>query len=81
MIQKNNSDKNYKYFLENKQELCKKYLNKFLIIREEKVFGAYETFEEALNVAKNIEAGTYIIQRCERDEEIQIFHTRVRFNE
>lgn len=80
MIQKNNSDKNYKYFLENKQELCKKYLNKFLIIKEEKVFGAYETFEEALNAAKNIEAGTYIIQRCEKDEEIQIFHTRVRFN-
>lgn len=80
MIQKNNSDKNYEYFSKNKNELCKKYLNMFLIIKEEKVFGAYETFEEALNAAKNIEAGTYIIQRCEKDEEIQIFHTRVRFN-
>ena len=80
MIPKNNSDKNFEYFQMNRNELCKKYLNKYLIIKDEKVFGAYETFEEALNVAKDIEAGTYIIQRCEKDEEIQIFHTRVRFN-
>jgi len=80
MDSKNSSDKNYDFYLNNKKELCENYLGKFLIIKDEQVFGAYETFSEALNVAKNIEAGTYIIQKCERDEEIQIFHTRVRFN-
>ena len=81
MASNNNLDKNYDFFLNNKKELCKKYLNKFLIIKDEEVFGAYETFEDALDAAKNIEAGTYIIQKCEKNEEIQIFHTRVRFNE
>lgn len=80
MISKNNSDKNYEYFLKNKNTLCEKYLNKFLVIKDESVFGAYETFEEALDVVKNMIAGTYIIQKCEKDEEVQIFHTRVRFN-
>ena len=81
MIEKNNTDKNYEYFQSNKKELCKKYLNKYLIIKDESVFGAYESFIDALNVAKNIEAGTYIIQKCEKDEEVQIFHTRVRFSD
>lgn len=73
-------DKNYEYYISNKKELCKKYLNKYLIIKDESVVGAYETFEEALKEAKNIEAGTYIIQKCEKDEEVQIFHTRIRFD-
>lgn len=73
-------DKNYDYFKSNKKELCKKYLNKYLIIKDENVYGAYETFEEALKEAKNIEAGTYIIQKCEKNEEVQIFHTRIRFD-
>ncbi|MBO4293410.1 MAG: hypothetical protein J5881_03370 [Clostridia bacterium] len=73
-------DKNYEYYILNKKELCKKYLNRYLIIKDESVVGAYETFEEALKEAKNIEAGTYIIQKCEKDEEVQIFHTRIRFD-
>lgn len=73
-------DKNYEYYISNKKELCKKYLNKYLIIKDESVVGAYETFEDALKEAKNIEAGTYIIQKCEKDEEVQIFHTRIRFD-
>lgn len=81
MIPENNLDKNYEYFIKNKEELCSKYLNKFLIIKDENVIGAYDTFDEALVNAKNIEAGTYIIQKCEKDEEIQIFHTRIRFDE
>lgn len=80
MVPESNLDRNYEYFINNKEELCLKYLNKFLIIKDEKVIGAYETFEEALIEVKNIEAGTYIIQKCEKDEEIQIFHTRIRFD-
>lgn len=71
---------NYNYYLEHKKELCEKYLNKFIIIKEQSFYGAYETMEEAIENAKKIEAGTYIIQKCEKEEDIQIFHTRVRFN-
>lgn len=71
---------NYNYYLKNKEELCQKYLNKYIIIKDEEVYGAYETMAEAIENAKKIEAGTYIIQRCEKEENIQVFHTRVRFN-
>lgn len=71
---------NYNYYLENKDSLCSKYLNKYIIIKDKKIYGAYDTMEEAIENAKQIEAGTYIIQKCERKEDVQIFHTRVRFN-
>lgn len=71
---------NYQYYLDNKEELCKKYLNKYIVIKNEEVIGAFDTMEEAVDNVKDIEAGTYIIQRCENNENVQIFHTRVRFN-
>ncbi len=71
--------KNYKFYLDNKKEIDKKYKNKHIIIKDEKVIGAYETLEAAINDAKNIEAGTYIIQFCISKDNTQIFHTRVRF--
>lgn len=80
MVQENNLDKNYEFFIKHRKELCDKYLNKYVIIKDEKIVGTYETFEEALEKAKDIEAGTYIIQKCEENEEVQTFHTRVRFN-
>ncbi|MCI8396814.1 MAG: hypothetical protein HFJ52_03980 [Clostridia bacterium] len=73
-------DKNYKYYTEHQEELFKKHKNKFVIIKDEKVIGVYKTLEEAIQNAKNIEAGTYIIQECLQKKKVQTFHTRVRFN-
>lgn len=75
-----NIKKNYQYYLDNQSDLNKKYKNKYIIIKDEKVFGIYETLEEAIIKAKELEAGTYIIQQCKDNESTQIFHTRVRFN-
>lgn len=75
-----NMEKNYNYYLKNQKELNKKYNNKFIIIKDEEIFGVYEDLQEAIQSAKNIEAGTYIIQQCTDNENIQTFHTRVRFN-
>lgn len=74
-----NIKKNYQFYLDNKDELNKKYKNKYIIIKDEVVIGTYETLEEAIKDAKEIEAGTYIIQQCVVKDDTQIFHTRVRF--
>lgn len=72
--------KNYQYYLDNKNELNEKYKDKYIIIKDERVLGIYETLNEAISNAKKLEAGTYIIQQCISNENMQIFHTRVRFN-
>lgn len=77
----NQVDINYKWFEENKQELLKKYKNKFLVIKEKKVIRTTSTMEDAIEYSKNLELGTFIIQKVEKKETAQVFHTRVRFNE
>lgn len=72
--------KNYDYYLNNKQQLLKKYRDKFIIIQNEQVLEAYNTQQEAIEKAKELETGTYIIQKCEKGDDTQIFHTRIRFN-
>lgn len=80
MNEENRIDKNYNYYVANQKELDKKYKNKYIIIQEEKVVGSYKTLQEAIQEAKKLEAGTYIIQQCIKKDNTQIFHTRVRFN-
>lgn len=73
-------DKNYNYYLANQEEIDKKYKNKYIIIENEKIFGSYNTLPDAIQAAKVLKAGTYIIQQCVRKNNTQTFHTRVRFN-
>lgn len=75
-----NMEKNYNYYVEHQKELNKKYKNKFIIIKDENIFGVYENLQEAIQNAKDMEAGTYIIQQCVDNKNMQTFHTRVRFN-
>lgn len=76
-------DENYKWFEENYEELKKRYKDKFLIIQNQSVYKSFSTFEDAIKYSKTLKAGTYIIQKCakNKDDLIQIFHTRVRFND
>lgn len=71
---------NYDYYIKNHNEIVKKYLDKFIIIKDEKVVDAYNTFEEAVEESsKKYELGTFIIQKCSKniEEDTQIFHSRV----
>lgn len=72
--------KNYDYYLNNKQQLLKKYRDKFIIIQNEEILEVCNTQQEAIEKAKVLEAGTYIIQKCEKGDDTQVFHTRIRFN-
>lgn len=79
----NNNDmlkNNYDYYLANHNEIIKKYLNKFIIIKDKEIVDAYDTFEEAVEESsKKYELGTFIIQKCSENigEDTQIFHSRV----
>lgn len=74
-------DKNYEYYFQHQEEFNKKYNNKYIIVKDEKIYGVFDNLEGAIQEAKKLEAGTYIIQQCAKRKEPQTFHTRVRFNE
>ena len=72
----------FEYYLENQEELVKKFLNKFLVIKDKTVVGAYDTKGEAYNDAtKKFDLGTFIIQHCLPGtlSHTQIFHSQVIF--
>lgn len=54
----------YKFYLKNKPDLLKKYLNKFIIIKDNKVIGDYNSYNLAFNRAiKKYDYGTFLIQQ------------------
>lgn len=76
-------EKEFKYYIENQNELVKKYLGKFVVIKDNEVIGYYNTQAEAYNESiKTHNIGTFLIQHCMPGTEnyTQTFHSRVMFN-
>lgn len=70
----------FKYYIANHSEIVKQHLDKFIIIKEKKIVGSYDTLEEAVSEAsKKYELGTFIIQKCNKniEDSTQVFHSRV----
>ena len=75
-------EKEFQYYLENQDELVKKYNGKFIVIKACEVIGVFDSQLEVINMAKqNHEPGTFLVHKCEPGEEnyTQRFHSRVRF--
>jgi 3-methyladenine DNA glycosylase AlkD len=71
--------KEFQYYLDNQDELVKKYNGKFLVIKDCQVIGAFENQLEAINkTKKDHELGTFLVQKCEPGSEsyTQTFHSR-----
>lgn len=77
------ADRNYAWFERNLPELVKKYEDRYVVIKDEKVLNNYPSFDEAfIQTTKNEVPGTFIIQLCSLDEKKtgQTFYSnRVRF--
>ena len=76
-------EKEFKYYLENQEELVEKYNGKYIVIKNCKVVGIYDNELEAINeTAKKHELGSFLVQKCEPGSEsyTQIFHSRVTFS-
>ena len=72
--------KQLEYFKASQNELVKKFKGKFLVIKDQKIKGVYDTEIEAYTDAKKkFELGTFLIQQCLPGQEsyTQTFHSRV----
>lgn len=73
-------EKEFKYYLKHQPDLVKKYSGKFIVLKNEKVIGVYNSHSEAYNEAvKKEELGTFLIQHClpGSDSYSQTFHSQV----
>jgi hypothetical protein len=73
-------DKEFKYYIDNQLELVEKYPNKFIVIKDDKVIGVYDSHSDAYNkTVENEELGTFLIQHCLPgvDSYSQTFHSQV----
>ncbi len=75
-------EKEFKYYLDNQNELVKKFNGKFIVIKDQEVLGAYNSEIEAIETtSKQHQLGTFLVQKCEPGSEsyTQTYHSRVAF--
>lgn len=75
-------DKEFKYYIENQLELVKKHYGRYIIIKDQNVFGDFNSEVEAILYGKNelkFELGSFLVQHCLPGKEnyTQMFHSRV----
>lgn len=79
---KNTLEKELKFYVKHQNEFLKSYLGKFLLIKDEKLIGAFDTSSDAYDAGKSkFELGTFLIQKCEPGNEsyTQVYHSRAIF--
>ena len=75
-------EKEFEYYLDHQDELVKEYNGKYIVIKNNKVIGAFNTEIEAIEkTAEKHELGTFLVQKCEPGVEAytQTYHSRVVF--
>jgi len=75
-------EKELQYYIDNQDELNKKFNGKYLVIKDCKLIGVYSSEIDAYSeTVKNHELGTFLLQECQPGEEnyTQTFRTRVIF--
>ena len=59
----------YQWFLENYKELFKEYGASYLVIKDKKVIGKYNSYAEGVRKTQEAEElGSFIVQKCGEDE-------------
>ncbi len=72
----------FDFYLKNQEELLKEYEGKFIVIKDCKVIGAYDSEAEAIQeTTRHHKLGTFIVQECQpgSDAHTQVFHSRAAF--
>ncbi len=77
-------EKEFAYYKSHQDEMVLKYNGKFVLIKDETVYGPFDTELHAYTAATkshNFEKGSFLIQQCLPGEAsyTQSFHSRVRF--
>ena len=59
----------YDYYQREKELICDRYLNRYIVIIGDRIVGDYETYDEAIKTTmKKHPLGTFLIQFVEVDE-------------
>ena len=75
-------EQEFQYYKDHQDKLVGEYRDKFIVIKDQMVIGAYDSELEAYEVTKQTHAlGTFLIQHCLPGIEsyTQTFHSRVVF--
>lgn len=75
-------EKEFKYYLDNQKKLVEQYDGRFIVIKNDKVIGVYDTELDAIEeTSKKKKLGTFLVQKCEpgKDSYTQMYHSRVAF--
>ncbi|MGH2637820.1 MAG: hypothetical protein ACRDF4_00810 [Rhabdochlamydiaceae bacterium] len=76
--------KEFDYYLTHQEELVKKYLNRVIVIKDQKVIGAYDDELQAIAAVQTSghQLGTFLVQRVEHGQSgyTQTFHSRIAFS-
>jgi hypothetical protein len=76
-------EREFEYYLKHQDELVKQYNGKFVVIKDDKVLGAYDDEVQAVKqTSQHHEMGTFLVQKCEPGTEsyTQVFHSLVAFD-
>lgn len=74
----------YNFYVQNKQKFLSEYHGKFIVIKDETIYGSYPSREIALKESiesLNLEMGTFLIQHVVTDDSeiVQRYHSRIDF--
>lgn len=70
--------KEFEYYRENHQDLVEKYDGKVIVIKDQRVIGVFPSEIEAIEEASKTEPrGTFLVQECRPEIEVQSFASRV----
>ena len=76
-------DEEFEYYLQNREQFIRQYPNKFIVIKGNKVLGAYDDkFDAIKETAMSEELGTFLVQLCSAENSSinQVFHSRLIFS-
>ena len=78
-------DNEFKYYLHNQDSLVKSHFGRYIIVKDDKVLGDFNSEIEAILFGKNelkLPLGTFLVQHCMPGKEnyTQLFHSRVSFS-
>lgn len=73
----------FKYFINNHDEIFSKYPNKYVVIKNQTILYAEDTFDSAFEkaITNGLEVGSFLIQECTEGDSAytQTYHSRVVF--
>jgi hypothetical protein len=75
-------EKEFDFYVQNQNELVKKYNGKILVIKDQEVIGVFDNEIDAIKkTSKTHEIGTFLVHKCEPGEQnySAAFYSRVCF--